>query len=211
MSRPWTLKTGALLSRSRVKRSRAKSVLPLAVVPSGETSRRRVKGSYVGQRRSIALAENSELRICASRRSRDDPIHEPRGKLMGQCTDGKLLRPLNTELVHQTCYPNRDAAPYIEGYYNRQRLHSALGISPPNRQSAKSLNPVSTKSGEGQTMAIAFWRRLRFTGKISARQYWIASAGNPAQCLMRRNRSSSAAATISPSSTRNADAHRERR
>jgi hypothetical protein len=29
--------------------------------------------------------------------------------------------------------------------------------------------------------------------------------------LMRRNRSSSAAATISPSSTRNADAHRERR
>jgi hypothetical protein len=30
-----------------------------------------------------------------------------------------------------------------------QRLHSALGISPPNRQSAKPLNPVSTKSQEG--------------------------------------------------------------
>ena len=27
-----------------------------------------------------------------SRRSRDDPIHEPEGKLLGQCTDRKLLR-----------------------------------------------------------------------------------------------------------------------
>jgi len=42
-----------------------------------------------------------------------------------------------------------DLFAYIEGYYNRQRLHSALGISLPNRQSAKPLDPVSTKSGEG--------------------------------------------------------------
>ena len=39
---------------------------------------------------------------------------------------------LKTELVHQACYPTWDAARhdlfvYIEGYYNRQRLHSALG------------------------------------------------------------------------------------
>ena len=37
---------------------------------------------------------------------------------------------LKTELVHQTSYPTREAAKrdlfaYIEGYYNRQRLHSA--------------------------------------------------------------------------------------
>ena len=39
---------------------------------------------------------------------------------------------IKTELVHQTCYEIRDAArrdlfAYIEGYYNRQRLHSAIG------------------------------------------------------------------------------------
>ena len=37
---------------------------------------------------------------------------------------------LKTELVHQREYPDRDAArrdlfAYIEGYYNRQRIHSA--------------------------------------------------------------------------------------
>lgn len=39
----------------------------------------------------------------------------------------------------------------------------------------------------------------------SARQYAIACAGNPAQCLMRRKRSSSAAATSVPSRTMAAD------
>ncbi|PNE12998.1 MAG: hypothetical protein CR217_00535 [Beijerinckiaceae bacterium] len=61
---------------------------------------------------------------------------------------------LTTELVHQTSFPTREAAKrelfaYIEGYYNRQRLHSALGYITRNRQSAKPLNPVSTKSQEG--------------------------------------------------------------
>jgi putative transposase len=45
---------------------------------------------------------------------------------------------LKTELVHQACYPTRDAArhdlfAYIEGYYNRQRLHSALGYITPEQ------------------------------------------------------------------------------
>ena len=39
---------------------------------------------------------------------------------------------LKTELVHEARYKTRDAArhdllAYIEGYYNRQPLHSALG------------------------------------------------------------------------------------
>ena len=45
---------------------------------------------------------------------------------------------VKTELVHQhqACYKTRDAArhdlfAYIEGYYNRQRLHSALGYITP--------------------------------------------------------------------------------
>ena len=43
---------------------------------------------------------------------------------------------LKTELVHQRDYPDRDAArrdlfAYIEGYYNRQRIHSAIGYITP--------------------------------------------------------------------------------
>jgi transposase InsO family protein len=43
-----------------------------------------------------------------------------------------------TELVHQVRYPTRDAArhdlfAYIEGYYNRQWLHSALGYITPEQ------------------------------------------------------------------------------
>jgi transposase InsO family protein len=58
---------------------------------------------------------------------------------------------IETELVHQACYPIRDSAQhelfaYIEGYYNRQRLHSALGDIGPNKQRAKPLDPGSTKS-----------------------------------------------------------------
>jgi putative transposase len=41
-----------------------------------------------------------------------------------------FLGTLKTELIHQREYPDRDAArrdlfAYIEGYYNRQRIHSA--------------------------------------------------------------------------------------
>jgi len=45
---------------------------------------------------------------------------------------------IKTELVHQACYLTRDAARndlfvYIEGYHNRQRLHSALGYITPEQ------------------------------------------------------------------------------
>jgi putative transposase len=47
-----------------------------------------------------------------------------------------------TELVHYGEYPNRDAArrdlfAYIEGYYNRQRRHSAIGYITPEQAEAK--------------------------------------------------------------------------
>jgi transposase InsO family protein len=50
---------------------------------------------------------------------------------------------LKTELVHHGEYPDRDAArrdlfAYIEGYYNRQRRHSAIGYITPEQAEAKS-------------------------------------------------------------------------
>jgi len=47
---------------------------------------------------------------------------------------------IKTELVHHACLSTREAArhdlfAYIEGYYNRQRLHSASGISLPTAMS----------------------------------------------------------------------------
>ena len=49
---------------------------------------------------------------------------------------------IKTELVHQVCYKTRDEArhglfAYIEGYYNRQRLHSALGYITPEQAERK--------------------------------------------------------------------------
>jgi putative transposase len=60
----------------------------------------------------------------------------------GNCWDNAPMEScfgtLKTELVHQACHPTRDAArhdllAYIEGYYNRQRLHSAIGYITPEQ------------------------------------------------------------------------------
>ena len=60
----------------------------------------------------------------------------------GNCWDNAPMEScfgtIKTELVHQACYPTREAArhdlfAYIEGYYNRQRLHSALGYITPEQ------------------------------------------------------------------------------
>jgi putative transposase len=65
----------------------------------------------------------------------------------GNCWDNAPMESffgtLKTELVHHSQYPNRDAArrdlfAYIEGYYNRQRRHSAIGYITPERAEAKS-------------------------------------------------------------------------
>jgi putative transposase len=65
----------------------------------------------------------------------------------GNCWDNAPMESffgtLKTELVHLSEYPNRDAArrdlfAYIEGYYNRQRRHSAIGFITPEGAEAKS-------------------------------------------------------------------------
>jgi putative transposase len=65
----------------------------------------------------------------------------------GNCWDNAPMESffgtLKTELVHQREYPDRDTArrdlfAYIEGYYNRQRIHSAIGYITPDQAEAKS-------------------------------------------------------------------------
>ena len=60
----------------------------------------------------------------------------------GNCWDNAPIESffgsLKAELVHEQHYPTREAAKrdlfaYIEGYYNRQRLHSALGYITPEQ------------------------------------------------------------------------------
>ena len=70
-----------------------------------------------------------------------------------------------TELVHhrhyQTCAEaQRDIFAFIEGFYNRTRLHSAIGYIAPIENGAKSrLNP-STFSGEDQCRGVAFLKKI---------------------------------------------------
>ena len=65
----------------------------------------------------------------------------------GNCWDNAPIESffgtLKTELVHQREYPDRDAArrdlfAYVEAYYNRRRLHSAIGYITPEQAEAKS-------------------------------------------------------------------------
>jgi putative transposase len=64
----------------------------------------------------------------------------------GNCWDNAPMESffgtLKTELVHHGEYSNRDAArhdlfAYIEGYYNRQRRHSAIGYITPEQAEAR--------------------------------------------------------------------------
>ena len=60
----------------------------------------------------------------------------------GNCWDNAPMEScfgtIKTELVHHACYLTREAArhdlfAYIEGYYNRRRLHSAIGYITPEQ------------------------------------------------------------------------------
>jgi transposase InsO family protein len=64
----------------------------------------------------------------------------------GNCWDNAPMESffgtLKTELVHHREYPDRDTArrdlfAYIEGYYNRVRIHSAIGYITPQQAEAK--------------------------------------------------------------------------
>jgi putative transposase len=64
----------------------------------------------------------------------------------GNCWDNAPMESffgtLKTELVHDREYPDRETArrdlfAYIEGYYNRRRIHSAIGYITPQQAEAK--------------------------------------------------------------------------
>jgi hypothetical protein len=87
---------------------------------------------------------------------RHHPIDEPQGKLLGQCADGEFLRhPENrtrspARIPRSGCRATRLFA-YIEGYYNRQRIHSAIGY-------------IHPRTGRGD---IRLTRCPLFRGKVS--------------------------------------------
>jgi transposase InsO family protein len=67
---------------------------------------------------------------------------EPSMSRTGCCYDGapieSFFHTLKVELVHQRRWATREEArrdlfAYIEGYYNRQRIHSALGYLTPEQ------------------------------------------------------------------------------
>ena len=75
----------------------------------------------------------------------------------GNCYDNavaeRFFSILKNELVHHRRYRTRDDArreiiEFIEGFYNRQRLHQSLGyLTPLEFDGSVTLNLVSTKPG----------------------------------------------------------------
>ena len=83
----------------------------------------------------------------------------------GNCWDNAPMESffgtLKTELVHHREYPDRDTArrdlfAYIEGYYNRRRIHSAIGYITPQQAEAKSAQPSVHFPGGRSAGAISF-------------------------------------------------------
>ncbi len=76
----------------------------------------------------------------------------------GNCYDNapmeSFFHTLKVELVHQRRWATRDEArrdlfSYVEGYYNRQRMHSALGyLSPEQAEQNVASQPRPLKRGK---------------------------------------------------------------
>lgn len=75
---------------------------------------------------------------------------------VGQCWDNAVAESffatVKTELIHRQGWPTRAGAQravfeYIEVFYNRQRLHSALGYRPPAEyEAARAARPMATQT-----------------------------------------------------------------
>ncbi len=77
---------------------------------------------------------------------RHHPLHEPQGRLLGQCPQGELLPHPQTERVHHRVYATRhharrDLFGHIEGFYNPRRLHSSLGYISPVEAERRAASP----------------------------------------------------------------------
>ena len=117
-------------------RGHMRTELPLAALMMA-AQRQRLTGGLVhhSDRGSQYAAEAYRKQLAAIKAT-------PSMSRTGCCYDNapmeSFFHTLKVELVHQRRWPTRDAArrdlfAYIEGYYNRSRIHSALGYRTPEQ------------------------------------------------------------------------------
>jgi len=91
---------------------------------------------------SVTRDRGSQYAAEAYRKQLADMKATPSMSRTGCCYDNapmeSFFHTLKVELVHQRRWATRDEArrdlfAYIEGYYNRQRIHSALGYITPEQ------------------------------------------------------------------------------
>ena len=93
---------------------------------------------------------------------------------------------LKTELVHHREYPDRETArrdlfAYIEGYYNRRRIHSAIGYITPQHDEPLRLR-IQTQLNRGEARhGLARWLFFADQGEFRTSDFEMIM--NKASCL----------------------------
>jgi putative transposase len=74
------------------------------------------------------------------------------GSALDYAVSESFVASLRTKVFHQHCFLTREAAgaavfDYIEGFYNRVRLHSSLGYSSPANYEQATMQGVAVADG----------------------------------------------------------------
>lgn len=136
-------------------RDHMRTELPLATLMMAGQRQRASAGSHLPLRPWVAIRSR---RLC--RPSGGDgcgALDEPYRQLLRQCPMESFFHTLKVELVHQCRWATQAEARqalfgYIEGYYNRYPMHSAIGYLTPEQaeQRLTGQPSVSAKPGDDQ-------------------------------------------------------------